>query len=592
MLAALDRADSRARSTTRRGSPPCGRSGPRRRRAFFARLAPEWDRIRSLHVAGGGGRGGGARGPRAAADPRSRSTSAPAPAGCCSSSRRAPPAPSALDASHAMLSVARANLEKAGLTRHRAAPGRHLRAAVPAQRLRSRRHPPGAALSSTIRRGRSARRRASSRRAGRILVVDFAPHRLEFLREAQAHRRLGFAAEQVAGWLAEAGLDCALTRELAPPDARRRPAHRLALARPGSPRRHRLAAAPAAIERLPDVHRRIPPEPHGTRPVRVSFEFFPPKTPEMEATLWSSIERLAPLAPNFVSVTYGAGGSTRERTHATVARLVRETPAEARRAPHLRRGDAGRGRRGRPLLLGRGRAPRRGAARRSGRRRRQRLRAASRRLRSRPAISSPASSASAISRSRSPAYPEKHPGGGLARGRHRRAEAQGRLRRRPGHHPVLLRQRSLLPLPRPRPRARHRPSRSCRASCRCRTSSRRRTSPGAPARACPTGWRHRFEGLDDDIETRRLIAAAVAAEQVIDLVDRGVTEFHFYTMNRADLVYAICHLLGLRATRRRRLARWRRSRVAEGGCAEQRAVSARLRVRERQQALLRSEPNV
>jgi methylenetetrahydrofolate reductase (NADPH) len=57
----------------------------------------------------------------------------------------------------------------------------------------------------------------------------------------------------------------------------------------------------------------------------------------------------------------------------------------------------------------------------------------------------------------------------------------------------------------------------------------------------------RFDGLDHDIETRRLVAAAVAAEQVIDLVDRGVNEIHFYTMNRADLVYAICHLLGLRA---------------------------------------------
>jgi methylenetetrahydrofolate reductase (NADPH) len=56
----------------------------------------------------------------------------------------------------------------------------------------------------------------------------------------------------------------------------------------------------------------------------------------------------------------------------------------------------------------------------------------------------------------------------------------------------------------------------------------------------------RFEGLDNDVETRRLVAAAVAAEQVIDLVDGGVSEFHFYTMNRADLVYAICHLLGLR----------------------------------------------
>jgi methylenetetrahydrofolate reductase (NADPH) len=57
----------------------------------------------------------------------------------------------------------------------------------------------------------------------------------------------------------------------------------------------------------------------------------------------------------------------------------------------------------------------------------------------------------------------------------------------------------------------------------------------------------RFDGLEQDVETRKLIAAAVAAEQVLDLVDRGVTEFHFYTMNKADLVFAICHLLGLRA---------------------------------------------
>jgi methylenetetrahydrofolate reductase (NADPH) len=61
------------------------------------------------------------------------------------------------------------------------------------------------------------------------------------------------------------------------------------------------------------------------------------------------------------------------------------------------------------------------------------------------------------------------------------------------------------------------------------------------------GWlANRFERLDDDPATRKLIAAAVAAEQVLDLVDRGVSDFHFYTMNRADLVYAVCHLLGLR----------------------------------------------
>jgi methylenetetrahydrofolate reductase (NADPH) len=62
----------------------------------------------------------------------------------------------------------------------------------------------------------------------------------------------------------------------------------------------------------------------------------------------------------------------------------------------------------------------------------------------------------------------------------------------------------------------------------------------------PDWLARRFDGLDDDPATRKLIAAAVAAEQVLDLVDRGVTDFHFYTMNRADLVYAVCHLLGLR----------------------------------------------
>ena len=60
-------------------------------------------------------------------------------------------------------------------------------------------------------------------------------------------------------------------------------------------------------------------------PISVSFEFFPPKTEEMEQTLWASVARLAPLKPNFVSVTYGAGGSTRERTHATIVRILGET---------------------------------------------------------------------------------------------------------------------------------------------------------------------------------------------------------------------------------------------------------------------------
>ena len=70
-----------------------------------------------------------------------------------------------------------------------------------------------------------------------------------------------------------------------------------------------------------------PPAPDAHRPLKspaISFEFFPPKTEEMERSLWDTIKRLASLAPNFVSVTYGAGGSTRERTHSTIARILKE----------------------------------------------------------------------------------------------------------------------------------------------------------------------------------------------------------------------------------------------------------------------------
>src|SRR5665647_1271744 len=75
------------------------------------------------------------------------------------------------------------------------------------------------------------------------------------------------------------------------------------------------------------------PSRNGKPQIRVSFEFFPPKTSEMETSLWECINRLAPLDPSFVSVTYGAGGSTRERTHSTVSRLVQETSLKP--AAHL-----------------------------------------------------------------------------------------------------------------------------------------------------------------------------------------------------------------------------------------------------------------
>ncbi len=85
------------------------------------------------------------------------------------------------------------------------------------------------------------------------------------------------------------------------------------------------------------------PFPAGApRDLKVSFEFFPPKTEKMADTLWTSIQRLEPLQPRFVSVTYGAGGSTRERTHATVVRILKETSLTP--AAHLTCVNADKGR--------------------------------------------------------------------------------------------------------------------------------------------------------------------------------------------------------------------------------------------------------
>ena len=283
----------------------------------------------------------------------------------------------------------------------------------------------------------------------------------------------------------------------------------------------------------------------GTRPIRVSFEFFPPKTPDMEATLWSSIERLAPLSPQFVSVTYGAGGSTRERTHATVARLVRDTHLHP--AAHLTcvaatkqdidevvrsyweagvrhivalRGDPAGG-------VGSPYEPHPGGYHQTCD-----LVAGIKRV-----------GGFEVSVS---GYPEKHPEAASLDADIDALKAKvdcgadrvitqfffdndlyfrylDRVRARGIGVPVVP---GILPV----------------------QNFKQAANFASRAGASMPGWlAQRFEGLDTDVETRRLIAAAVAAEQVIDLVDRGVTEFHFYTMNRADLVYAICHLLGLRA---------------------------------------------
>ena len=280
------------------------------------------------------------------------------------------------------------------------------------------------------------------------------------------------------------------------------------------------------------------------RNVRVSFEFFPPKSEKMEQTLWHSIEKLAPLAPDFVSVTYGAGGSTRERTHATVARILRETELEP--AAHLTCVDATRcdvdkvardylelgvkhivALRGDPAAgVGTCYTPHDegyiNAADLVG------------------GLKRIADFEITVS-----AYPEKHPESTDWKADidmlKRKVDAGAtraitqfffnndlydayleRVRAAGIFIPIVP---GITPI--------HNFAQVSKFAGMCGAS-------------IPAPIRERFEGLDDDPETRKLVAAAVTAEQVDDLVARGVDEFHFYTLNRADLVYAICHILGIR----------------------------------------------
>jgi methylenetetrahydrofolate reductase (NADPH) len=282
------------------------------------------------------------------------------------------------------------------------------------------------------------------------------------------------------------------------------------------------------------------------RPPRVSFEFFPPKTAEMEARLWQVIERLEPLGPRFVSVTYGAGGSTRERTHATVRRIRQETRLEP--AAHLTCVAASRAEIDavatgywaagvRHIVALRGDPPD-GATR----------------YRPHPEGYAYARDLVAGLRRVAPfeisvaAYPETHPeapspaqdldnlkakveaGASRAitqyffdtdlylRFRDRAAAAGIGVPIVPGILPVT-------------------------------NFARVRKFSAACGASIPPWMAAHFDGLDDDPDTRRLVAAGVAAEQCRRLHKNGVHEFHFYTLNRADLIVAICHLLGVRAAR-------------------------------------------
>lgn len=288
------------------------------------------------------------------------------------------------------------------------------------------------------------------------------------------------------------------------------------------------------LARRPDIGSRL----------RASFEFFPPKSDDMEARLWETVTRLEPLEPGFVSVTYGAGGSTRERTIRTVGRILRESRLMP--AAHMTCVDATREEVDRVIAEFVEIGVRRFVA-----------------LRGDPAegvgaayrphpqgYSNGAELVAAIRRQGDfdvsvSAYPEKHPespdfatdidmlkrkvDNGATRAitqyffdndlYERYVE---RVRRAGIYIPIVP---GILPV--------HNFRQVARFSASC----------GAHV---PSWLAHRFDGLDDDPQTHALVAAAVAAEQVLDLVERGVSEFHFYTMNRADLAFAICHLIGIR----------------------------------------------
>jgi methylenetetrahydrofolate reductase (NADPH) len=283
---------------------------------------------------------------------------------------------------------------------------------------------------------------------------------------------------------------------------------------------------------------------HGRR-MSVSFEFFPPRTDEMEKTLWEAIGRLAPLAPAFVSVTYGAGGSTRERTHNTVRRILSETPlapaahvtcvaADRAEIDGVIRAYAAAGVRHIVALRG---DPPGGVGERYAPHPQGYVNAADLVAGIRRVADIEVSVA---------AYPEKHPDSVSVDADIDNLKAKidagatraitqfffdndlyfrflDRVRARGVTIPVVP---GILPV---------------------QNFNQTRVFAERCGATIPSSLAERFAGLDNDAPTRRLIAAAVAAEQVMDLVDRGVTDFHFYTMNRADLVFAICHLLGVRA---------------------------------------------
>lgn len=281
----------------------------------------------------------------------------------------------------------------------------------------------------------------------------------------------------------------------------------------------------------------------GLGDISVSFEFFPPRTAKMEETLWQSIRRLGPMRPTSVAVTCGVGRGTRARTRATIERILRETSLQP--AVHL-------------TCVGNTRAEIASQVnyyRALGIRHVVALRGdppAGEAYMATPEGYVCARDLAADLRNLGDfeitvaGYPEKHPEAPSIASDIEALKAkvdagadriitqfffdnelffrfEDLARSRGITVPIIP---GILPI--------HDFRKVAGVAKRCGVSM-------------PSWLARRFEGLDDDRETHRLAAAAFTAEQVLELVDRGVTEFHFFTLNRADLVYGICHMLGLRS---------------------------------------------
>lgn len=278
--------------------------------------------------------------------------------------------------------------------------------------------------------------------------------------------------------------------------------------------------------------------------IAVSFEFFPPKSDAMSETLWKSIETLAPLRPRFVSVTYGAGGSTRERTHATVERLVRETSLTP--AAHLTCVGASReeiddiarsywdaGVRHIVALRGDPAEPGQPYAAHPG------------------GYANAAELVTGLKQVASfeisvAAYPEVHPDADCPD-----SDLDNLLRKIDAGADRAITQFFFSP--------------ECFFRFRDKVVARRpdveivpgilpvtnvaqaRRFAGQCGAEIPVWMDRLFEGLDDLPAARQLVAATIAGELCGQLYAGGVRHFHFYTLNRAELAYAICHMLGARA---------------------------------------------